>query len=91
MQENSKSAAAAAGGWGTDFLKQNAAAQASQSAAIAKEIADKQGGASPAPGKGPESKDVPSKSQPVSSFAICGLLQTSLLSWCVERDELSVW
>jgi hypothetical protein len=47
MQEASQSSAPAAGGWGADFLKQNAAAQASQSAAIAKEIAEKQAPALP--------------------------------------------
>ncbi len=79
MQENSKSAAPAAGSWGAAFLKQNAAAQASQSAAIAKEIADKQGGASQAPGKEAEGKDAPSKPQPVGSCAFCNLLHISVL------------
>ena len=75
IQEDSKSKAPAAGGWGTDFLKQNAAAQASQSAAIAKEIAEQQGGAAQAPGKEAESKDAPSTSQSVRPYTFCGCLQ----------------
>jgi hypothetical protein len=47
MQEASQSVTPAASGWGADFLKQNAAAQASQSAAIAQEIAEKQAPALP--------------------------------------------
>ena len=95
VQEDSKSAAPAAGGWGADFLKQNAAAQASQSADIAKEIVKKQGGtpqparASPTAssqglGKGVEAKDAPSGPEPVGSSAtpaahVCTAWLTSVL------------
>lgn len=77
MQEETKGAAPAASGWGADFLKSNAAAQASQSEAIAKEIADKKSGSTApslpsfgkpflAPGKDPEAESAPSKPEPVS-------------------------
>ena len=77
MQEESKSAAPAASGWGADFLKSNVAAQASQSEAIAKEIADKKSGSTApslpsfgkpfsAPGKDAESESAPSRPEPVS-------------------------
>ena len=75
IQEIPPAAAPATGGWGADFLKQNAAAQASASAAVQKDIEEKQAGkAAPAmpsfgnafaaPGEGAE-KSVPSKSEPV--------------------------
>ena len=75
MQEIPPAAAPAAGGWGADFLKQNAAAQATASAAAQKEIEEKHAGktapAMPsfgnvfaAPGQGAE-KSVPGKSEPV--------------------------
>ncbi len=77
MQEESKSSAPAASGWGADFLKSNVAAQASQSEAVAKEIADKKGTSTApslpsfgkpflAPGKDAEAEDAPSKPEPVS-------------------------
>ena len=83
MQDDAKGAAPAASGWGSDFLKQNAAAQASQSAAIAEEIAEKQGGAaqpavpslvkaSAASGnKEAEAKHAPSKPEPVGPLSSC--------------------
>ena len=72
MQKASQSATPAASGWGADFLNQNAAAQASQSAAIAKEIAEKQAPALPSlagafqPTEDSE-KGTASKPEPVST------------------------
>ena len=83
MQEDFKRGAPAASGWGSDFLKQNAAAQASQSAALAQEIAEKRGGAaqpaSPSPGKASaasgnteaEAEPAPSKAEPVGPTSCC--------------------
>ena len=80
MQETQPAAAPAAGGWGADFLKQNAAAQASASAAAQKEIEEKHAGkAAPAmpsfgnafaaPDQGAE-KGAPGKSEPVCHFLL---------------------
>ena len=75
MQETLLTAAPATGGWGADFLKQNAAAQVTASAAAQREIEEKHAGktapampsfgnAFAAPGQGAE-KSVPGKSEPV--------------------------
>ena len=80
MQEIRPAAAPAESGWGPDFLKQNAAAQASASAAVQKEIEKKHAGkAAPAmpsfenaftaPGKGAE-KTMPGKPEPVHYFQL---------------------
>ena len=80
IQEIRPAAAPAASGWGADFLKQNAAAQASASAAVEKEIEEKHAGkaasampsfgnAFAAPGQSAE-KSVPGKSEPVCPFQL---------------------
>ena len=80
MQETLPTAAPATGGWGVDFLKQNAAAQASASAAAQKEIEEKHAGkaanampsfgkAFAVPGQGAE-KSVPGKAEPVCHFQL---------------------
>ncbi len=87
MQEASQSAIPAASGWGADFLKQNAAAQASQSAAIAKEIAEKHAPAIPILAGAVHSNEnnemgTGGKSEPVSSSwkSPCCMAVTSLSS-----------